>query len=111
MVKHYCRKYPDDPGDQPINDDDVVRPANHLWENHEETQTWRSAKNRKSITHSTTYGLCCNCYTSGPIKMGFLDGCGSGEYKTVQYGDYTFDCKTIAEKLCKHHTTAVAGRK
>ena len=43
--------------------------------------------------------------------MGFLDGCGTGEYKTVQYGDYTFDCQTIAEKLGKHHTTAMAGRK
>ncbi len=41
--------------------------------------------------------------------MGCLDGCGTGEYKTVQYGDYTFDCQTIAEKLGKHHTTAIAG--
>jgi hypothetical protein len=24
IVESYCRKYPDDPGDQPINDDDVV---------------------------------------------------------------------------------------
>jgi hypothetical protein len=24
IAEHYCRKYPDDPGDQPINDDDVV---------------------------------------------------------------------------------------
>jgi hypothetical protein len=43
--------------------------------------------------------------------MGCIDGCGSGEYKTVQYGDYTFDCQTIAEKLGKHHTKAMAGRK
>jgi hypothetical protein len=111
IVEHYCRKYPDDPGDQPLNDDDVVRPTNHLWANHEESQTWRNAITRKSITHSTTYGLCCNCYTSGPINMGCLDGCGTGEYKTVQCGNYTFDCQTIAEKLGKHHATAMAGRK
>jgi hypothetical protein len=43
--------------------------------------------------------------------MGCLDGCGTGEYKNVQYGNYTFDCQTIAEKLGKHHTTAMAGRK
>jgi hypothetical protein len=29
--------------------------------------------------------------------MGCLGGCGTEEYKTVQYGDYTFDCQTIAE--------------
>ena len=111
IVERYCRKYPDDPGDQPINDDDVVRPANHLWANHEESQTWRKAITRKRNTDCTTYGLCCNCYTSGPNNMGCLDGCGTGEYKTVQYGDYTFDCQTIAEKLGKHHTTAMAGQK
>jgi hypothetical protein len=104
-------KYPDDPGDQPINDDDVVLPANHLWANHEESQTWRKTITRKSNTYCTTYGLCCNCYTSGPNNMGCLDGCTTGEYKTIQYGDYTFDCQTIAEKLGKHHTTAMAGRK
>jgi hypothetical protein len=43
--------------------------------------------------------------------MGCLDGCGTGEYRTIQYGDYTFDCQTIAEKSGKHHTTAMAGRK
>ena len=43
--------------------------------------------------------------------MGCLDGCGTGEYKTVQYGHYTFDFQTIAEKLGKHHTTVMAGRK
>jgi hypothetical protein len=43
--------------------------------------------------------------------MGCIDGCGNGEYKTVQYGDYTFDSQTIAEKLGKHHTKAIAGRK
>jgi hypothetical protein len=26
------RKYPDDPGNHPINDNDVVQPENHLWE-------------------------------------------------------------------------------
>jgi hypothetical protein len=79
--------------------------------NHAESQTWRKTKDRKSNTHSTTYGLCCNCYTSGPNNMGCIDGCGTGEYKTVQFGDYTFDCQTIAEKLGKHHTIAMAGRK
>jgi hypothetical protein len=43
--------------------------------------------------------------------MGCPDGCITGEYKAVQYGNYTFDCQTIAEKLGKHHTTAMAGRK
>jgi short subunit dehydrogenase-like uncharacterized protein len=43
--------------------------------------------------------------------MGCLGGCTTGEYKTVQYGDYTFDCQTVAETLGKHHTTAMAGRK
>jgi hypothetical protein len=37
--------------------------------------------------------------------MGCIDGCGTGEYKTVQYSDYTFDCQTIAEKLGKHPTS------
>jgi hypothetical protein len=77
IVKRYCRKYPDDPGGQPINDDDVVRPANHLWANHEESQIWRNTITRKSNTHSTAYGLCCNCYTSGLNNMGCLDGCGT----------------------------------
>jgi hypothetical protein len=69
IVENYCRKYPDDPGDHPINGDDVVRPKNHLWANHAESQTWGKAKDRKSNTHSTTYRLCCNCYTSGPNNM------------------------------------------
>jgi hypothetical protein len=43
--------------------------------------------------------------------MGCLDGSGTGEYKTVQYGNYTFVCQTFAEKLGKHHTTAMVGRK
>jgi hypothetical protein len=111
IVESYCRKYLDDPGDQTINDDDVVRSENYLWANHEESQTWRKAKDRKSNTHSIPYGLCCNYYTSGPNNMGYLDGCGTGEYKTVQYGDYTFDSQTIAEKLGKHHTTVMAGQK
>jgi hypothetical protein len=69
IVSHYWRKYADDPGDQLINDEDVVRPENHLWADHTESKKWRSRVDRKSNIYSTTYGLCNNCYTSGPIHQ------------------------------------------
>jgi hypothetical protein len=31
IVKGYCLKYPNDPRDQNIKDEDVVHPANHKW--------------------------------------------------------------------------------
>ncbi len=31
IVKDYCKKYPNDRGDQNINDEDVVQPPNHKW--------------------------------------------------------------------------------
>jgi hypothetical protein len=111
IVAHYCRKYPDDPGDQLMNNKDMVRPKDHLWVDPTESKKWRSSVDRKSNIYSTTYGLCNNCYTSGPINMECIDGCKTGEYKTVQHGNYTFDCQTIAEKLGKHHKKAMAGCK
>jgi hypothetical protein len=109
IIAHYCRKYPDDPGDQLINDEDVVQPENHLWADHTESKKWRSSIDRKGNTCSTTYGLCNNCYISGPINMECINGCG--EYKAVQHGNYAFDCQTVAEKLGKNHTKAMASRK
>ncbi len=31
FVEDYCKKYPDDRGDQRIHAEDVVRPRNHKW--------------------------------------------------------------------------------
>jgi hypothetical protein len=43
--------------------------------------------------------------------MECIDGCTTGEYKTIQYSDYTFGCQTMAKRLGKNHTTAMAGCK
>jgi hypothetical protein len=40
IVKGYYVKYPNDPGDQNINDEDAVGPANHKWANQEEKRSW-----------------------------------------------------------------------
>jgi hypothetical protein len=58
IVKDYCKKYPNDPGDQDINERDVVRPRNHLWADQEEISSWRKFIDRKSNIYIPTYGLC-----------------------------------------------------
>jgi hypothetical protein len=97
----------------------IIQSMTMTWFNQRITcgQTTQKAKHGERLrtgkaTHTVLcFWLCCNCYTSGPNNMRCIDGCGTGEYKTVQYGNYTFDCQTIAEKLGKHHTIAMAGCK
>jgi hypothetical protein len=43
FVEDYCKKYPDDRGNQIIYAEDVVRPCNHKWANQAEHIKWRSS--------------------------------------------------------------------
>jgi hypothetical protein len=48
--------------------------------------------------------------TATPVDPIAWDASMDAELR-IQYGDYTLDCQTIAEKLGKHHATAMAGQK
>jgi hypothetical protein len=47
--------------------DDVVQPANHLWANHEESQTWRKAITRKAILTVQRTGYAATATPVDPI--------------------------------------------
>ena len=104
IVKNYCKKYPNDPGDQDIHEEDVARPSNHRWAERQ--------KHDMKVTSTVgipTYGTCSLCWNSGPAyKM--CKKCGLVEYQVVVYDKYILDSQTIAELLGKQHETAKANR-
>jgi hypothetical protein len=61
VIEGYCLKYPTDPGDQNINEEDVVRgPQNHKCSDYEESKEWKFI----STTGLPTYGTCEFCWAS-----------------------------------------------
>jgi hypothetical protein len=105
IVRDYCRKYPDDPGDEDIHDEDVVRPPNHKWATREEMRTVKF----KSIVGFNTYGTCGVCWSSGPVFKTCIQ-CDNDKYQIVSHGKYDMDSQTIAILLNKRHEIAKANR-
>jgi hypothetical protein len=78
-VEYYCKKYPDDQGNQRIYAKDVVRPRNHKWADQAEQSKWRSSyclktelNNDNGIYYkrrAPTYGTCAECWASGPTAI------------------------------------------
>jgi hypothetical protein len=104
IVKGYCKKYPNDPGDQDIHEEDVARPSNHKW-----AEVRKHKMKVVSTVGIPTYGTCRICWNSGPAyKM--CKECGLVEYQVVVYKKYILDSQKIAELLGKQHETAKANR-
>jgi hypothetical protein len=113
IVRDYCSKYPTtDPGDQDINEENVVRPQKHKWADKEDiTRSWRLDANRKSSAVFLTYRTCGTCWTSGPVCYKKCSRCDLEEYQAVQCNNYILDSQTIAKKLGKHHKIAKTSHK
>jgi hypothetical protein len=72
-VEDYCKKHPDDRGNQSIHAEDVVRPYNHKWVDIAEQSKWLSSywgdSNDVKLYYerrAPTYGTCEECWASGP---------------------------------------------
>jgi hypothetical protein len=107
-VEGCCLKYPNDPGDQNIKDEDVVRPVNLKWTD-QGNPKWRQDANRKSVVGLLTSGTCHLCTASGPA-YNLCIFCSSGQYQTLHYGEYILDSQTVADRFGACHKTAKANR-
>ena len=106
IVTDYCEKYPDDPGNETIHPEDVVRPRNHKWANIEEQRKWMS-DNSVSKAKVPTYGTCGNCWASGPNYQPCR--CDMGSFKPLELRGWIIDSQTFSEKWDKKHYDARAG--
>jgi hypothetical protein len=105
IIRDYCKKYPNDPGDQDINEEDVARPTNHKWvEGRLEME-----QRMKTVVSIPTYGTCSICWNSGPAYKQCIK-CGVVEYQVVNFKDYILDSQKIAELLGNDHEVAKANR-
>jgi hypothetical protein len=106
-VQDYCRKYPDDPGNQIINDGDVVRPRDLKWAGRNEQHEW--VRDNHLSTHGVlTYGTCAHCWSSGPSYDTCAE-CKKGIYKPLSFEEAILDSQTLSTKMNKPHQTARAG--
>ena len=107
IIRDYCKRYPDDRGDDKIRDEDVIRPYNYKYTTGTDEQTeWR----KKRDVAIPTYGTCATCYSSGPAfkRCKF---CGLDKYKTLVRGKAILDSQTIGKRFNKPHETAQASEK
>jgi len=102
---------PDQVG-QPIRDEDVVRPLNHMFtpRNGKEIKDWLE----RTIERIPTYGSCTSCYRSGPVGK-VCNAClqpGSdpsyARFLVLMTDDRVLDSLTIADILEKEHVIARA---
>ena len=105
IIRDYCKKYPNDQGDQNINEEDVARPTNHKWVK----DRLEAEEKRKTIVGFPTYGTCSICWKSGPAYKKCIK-CGVVEYQVVNFRDYILDSQKIAELLGNNHEVAKANR-
>jgi hypothetical protein len=110
IIKDYCKKYPNNPGDQNIHDDDVVRPLNKKWSDSTESERCRPQLKRKSCVGLRTYGNCGSCWASGPAYKSCIT-CVCDEYRCVTSFGYVLDSQTLAQKLGTNHEIAIANWK
>jgi hypothetical protein len=106
-VQDYCRKYPDDPGNQIINDGDVVRPRDLKWAGRNEQHEW-VRDNHLSTLGVSTYGTCAHCWSSG-TSYDTCAKCKKGIYKPLSFEEAILDSQTLSTKVNKPHQTARAG--
>jgi hypothetical protein len=112
VVSDYCKKYPDDQGNQRIHAEDVVRSRNHKWANLAEQPTWSlniwiQSKNF-SEAGAPTYGTCAECWGSVSSYQPCQE-CGKGLYMHLELRGYIIDSQMVGEKMEKPHHTARAG--
>ena len=105
IIRDYCKKYPNDQGDQNINEEDVARPTNHKWVK----DRLEAEEKRKTVVGFPTYGTCSICWKSGPAYKKCIK-CGVVEYQVVNFRDYILDSQKIAELLGNDHEVAKANR-
>jgi hypothetical protein len=97
IVEGYCLKYPTDPGDQNIKEEDmVVRPQNHKWADYEESMEWKFI----STTGLPTYETCEFCCASGPAYKQCAN-CTLDEYHIVYHKDFILDYQALSKKMGK----------
>jgi hypothetical protein len=106
-VQDYCRKYPDDTGNQIINNRDVVRPRDLKWAGRNEQHEW-AGDNHLSTHGVPTYGTCAHCWSSGP-SYDTCAKCKKDIYKPLSFEDVILDSQTLSTKMNKPHQTARAG--
>ena len=106
IVKGYCLKYPNDPGDQNIKDEDFVRPPNHKWTDQGD-ENYKLATT-KSVVGLPMYGTCGMCTASGPAYKQCIF-CTIGDYQTLYLGKYILDSQTFAKIFGASHETAKAN--
>ncbi len=95
-VQDYCRKYPDIPGNQIINDGDVVRPRDLKWAGQNEQHEW--VRDNHLSTHGVlTYGTCAHCWSSGPSYDTCAE-CKKGIYKPLSFEEAILDSQTLSTK-------------
>jgi hypothetical protein len=106
-VQDYCRKYPDDPGNQIINNGDVVRPRDLKWAGRNEQHEW--VRDNHLSTHGVpAYGTCAHCWSSGPSYDTCAE-CKKGIYKPLSFEEAILDSQTLSTKMNKTHQIARAG--
>jgi hypothetical protein len=101
FVEDYCKKYPDDQGNQIIYADDVVRPCNHKWASLAEQVIYYERR-------ASTYGTCTECWESGPSYQPCQE-CYKGTHIPLELRGYIIDSQTVGKKMNKPHHTARAG--
>jgi hypothetical protein len=106
-VQDYCRRYPDDPGNQIINNGDVVRPRDLKWACRNEKHEWLG-DNHLSTHGVPTYGTCAHCWSIGP-SYDTCAKCKKGFYKPLSFEEAILDSQTLSTKMNKPHQTARAG--
>jgi hypothetical protein len=104
-MRDYCQKYPTDPGEHDINEEDVAILLNHKWAEHA-LQTEEKLKTDVGIP---TYGTCSICWNSGPVYMKCIE-CGAVGYQVMHFRHYIRDSQTIAKLLGNKHKIAKANR-
>jgi hypothetical protein len=90
IVSDYCKKYPDDDGNERIYDNNMVRPRNHNWAGKDEQRKWFYQNGYISRARVPTYGTCQDCWASGPNYQPCQE-CDKGPYKLLMYSGYIID--------------------
>jgi hypothetical protein len=85
--------YTEDQKGQNIQDEDVVRPNNHIWARNglSKTHEWK----KKSSGRCPTYGTCSLCWKAGPVGKKYT--CTHQNYLILFYGLNTLDSITVAD--------------
>jgi hypothetical protein len=115
FVEDYCKKDPDDRGDQRIYAEDVLRPGNHKWADLDEQRPWRTSylgdSNNARLYYerrASTYRTCAECWASGPSYQPCHE-CDKVLSMPLNLRGQIIDSQTVGKKMKRPHHTARAG--